>query len=166
MFRVPLMVLALVGLAGLSAPPARMAEVPDIAGVYSCDGMNPAGKPYRGIVEIVRTDATYHLRWTFPQESDAALGIGIMSNGVLAVSYYGGTTAGVVVYKIEDGNKLVGEWTVVVADGGVYKETLKLLDHNPASLMPDDGDHRPADRDHRPAERPAPTSNGGPVIKL
>src|SRR5436190_18618256 len=101
MFRMPVLVLLLVGLAGLSAPPARMAEVPDLDGVYACDGINPAGKPYRGIVEIVRTDETFHLRWTFPQDSDGALGIGIMTNGVLAVSYYGGATAGVVVSKVE-----------------------------------------------------------------
>jgi hypothetical protein len=142
-----------------------MADAPDLAGVYSCDGLNPAGRPYRGIVEIVHTDSTYHLRWTFPQESDSALGIGILSNGVLAVSYYGGATAGVVVYKIEE-NKLVGDWTVVGSDGGVYHETLKLLDHDPSKLAPpDDADHRP-NRDRRPAERPAPGQGSGPVLKL
>jgi hypothetical protein len=151
MFRTPVLVLLLVGLAGLSAPPARMAEVPDLAGVYSCDGVNPAGRPYRGIVEIVRMDNTFHLRWTFPQENDAALGIGIISNGVLAVSYYGGAAAGVVVYKIEEDNKLVGDWTIVGADGTVFHETLKRLEKG---TMPNDGDHgnsdrRPADREHR-----------------
>lgn len=147
MFRMPVLVLLFVGLAGLSAPPARMADLPDLDGVYSCDGVNPAGRPYRGIVEIVRTDNTFRLRWTFPQDADGALGIGIMSNGVLAVSYYGGATAGVVVYKVEDGNKLVGEWTVVGSEGGVYHETLKRLDRSQA---PDDDDHRPAGHDQRP----------------
>ena len=159
MFRTSLLVFLLVGLAGVSAPPARMADLPDLAGVYSCDGVNPAGRPYKGIVEIVKMDDTFHLRWTFPQESDAALGIGILSNGVLAVSYYGGAAAGVVVYKIEEGNKLTGDWTIVGADGGVFHETLKLIERG---KMPDDSDH--SDRERRPAEReqqPAPRRGSG-----
>ena len=147
MFRMPLVVLLLVGVAGISATPARLAEDTDLAGVYVCDGVNPEGHPYRGIVEIVKTQETFHLRWTFPQSDDGALGIGIVSNGVLAVSYYGGATAGVVVYKIEEGKKMVGEWTVAGADGGKYQETLTKL---PGQLqMPEDKDHRPADREHR-----------------
>ena len=162
MFRTSVLVLLLAGLAGLSAPSARMADLPDLAGTYSCDGVNPAGRPYRGVVEIVRMDDTFHLRWTFPQESDAALGIGIISNGVLAVSYYGGAAAGVVVYKIEEGNKLIGDWTIVGADGGVFHETLKRIEH---SQMPKDKDHtdrerRPADRDHKPA----PTRGSGRTV--
>lgn len=152
MVRMPLLVLLLVGIAGLSAAPARLAEEPgsvDIAGVYTCDGVNPEGRPYRGIVEIVKTDGTFQLRWTFPQGNDGQLGIGIVTNGVLAVSYYGSATAGVVVYKIDEGKKMVGEWTVAGARGGVFKETLTKL---PArSVIPDDNDHKPADRDHPPA---------------
>ena len=149
MFRMPLLVLLLIGAAGLSAPPARLAdESPDIAGIYVCDGTNPEGRPYRWMVEIIRTQETFRLRWTFSQNDDGALGIGIVSNGVLAVSYYGGATAGVVVYKIEEGKKMVGEWTVAGADGGVYKETLTKL---PAGMhMPNDREHRPADREHKP----------------
>lgn len=158
MFRMPLVVLLLVGVAGMSATPARLAEEPtDLAGVYVCDGVNPEGNPYRGIVEIVQTQGTFHLRWTFPQSDDAALGIGIVSNGVLAVSYYGGATAGVVVYKIEGGKKMVGEWTVAGADGGVYKETLTRMPGNVAV---------PHDRDHRPAERERPSRPAGDKSKL
>ena len=160
MVRMPLFVLLLVAIVGLSAPPARLAENPgaiDIVGMYVCDGINPEGRPYRGFVEIVKTDETFHLRWTFPQSNDGQLGIGIATNGVLAVSYYGGATAGVVVYKIAEGKKMVGEWTVAGADGGVYKETLTKL---PArSQVPDDRDHRPADRDH-------PTTPKGDRSKL
>lgn len=150
MVRMPALVLTLIGIAGLSASPARLAEEPvDIAGVYACDGVNPQGRPYKGIVEIVKTEETFQLRWTFPQSADSALGIGIVSNGVLAVSYYGGSTAGVVVYKIDGDKKLAGEWTVVGANGGVFKETLTRM---PGHRVPNDPDHRPADRE-RP-ERP------------
>jgi hypothetical protein len=123
-----------------------MAEDADLSGVYSCDGVNPAGRPYRGIVEIVKTDNTFHLRWTFPQDADDALGIGIMSNGVLAVSYYGAATAGIVVYKLEEG-KLIGDWTVVGApQNGVYHEVLKRLPGDGTPQLPDDGQDAPSDQ--------------------
>lgn len=166
MVRMPLLVVLLITVVGLSAPPARLADDGDPSGVYSCDGVNPAGRPYRGIVEIVKAQETFHLRWTFPQDGDSALGIGIMSNGVLAVSYYGSATAGVVVYKLEDG-KLVGDWTIAGAGGGVYHETLKRLSERergnlPRGNVPDDDDHRPADREQRPAP---PRGNPSKVIQ-
>ena len=159
MFRVSLLVLLLIGVAGAATTPAlRAEESADLTGVYVCDGVNPEGHPYRGIVEIIKTEETFHLRWTFPQNNDAALGIGIVSNGVLAVSYYGGAATGVVVYKIDTGKRMVGEWTVTGAGGGVYKETLTRLPSSPGMPppgMPDDREHRrvPDDGDHRPAER-------------
>jgi hypothetical protein len=145
----PLLALLLVGVAGMSATPAHLAEeTTDVAGVYMCDGVNPEGNPYRGIVEIVKTQETFQVRWTFPQSDDSALGIGILSNGVLAVSYYGGATAGVVVYKIAEGQKMVGQWTVTGANGGVFNETLtKLPGH--MQRAPRDDNHRPADRNQR-----------------
>jgi hypothetical protein len=115
----------LAALFGSSFPAhAQAPDNPDITGVYRCDGVNPQGKAYRGMVEIVRINEAFQVRWTFPQSSDAALGIGIISNGVLAVSYYGGDMAGVVVYKINDNKPMVGEWTVVGSEGGVFRETL------------------------------------------
>ncbi|MGE3578725.1 MAG: hypothetical protein AB7I25_09715 [Vicinamibacterales bacterium] len=119
---------------------AQAPEDVDITGVYRCDGVNPQGKAYRGMVEIVRMNDAFQLRWTFPQSSDAALGIGIISNGVLAVSYYGGDLAGVVVYKINDDKPMVGEWTVIGSEGGVFRETLtRLPGHGPSDGPPADG---------------------------
>ena len=137
-----LVVVLLAALLG-SAPPLLAQQEPevDITGVYRCDGVNPQGRAYRGMVEIVRMNDAFQLRWTFPQSSDAALGIGIVSNGVLAVSYYGGDMAGVVVYKINDDKPMVGEWTVVGSEGGVFRETLTRL---PGHSAPGDGD--PGDR--------------------
>ena len=140
--RTLLLVLLLSTLAGLSIGPAR-AEAPDLAGIYICDGVNAQGA-YRGFVEIVRAKDTFRVKWTFPRSGDSALGIGIVSNGVLAVSYYGGQTAGVVVYKLDGGTTLVGEWTVAGVNGGVFKETL--------TRMPADG-HRPEGLEGHPPDR-------------
>ncbi len=126
---------------------------PDITGVYVCDGVNPEGKPYRGVVEIAKMNNVFYLRWTFPQSSESALGIGIVSNDVLAVSYYGGSMVGVVAYKIEDGKKMVGEWTVVGADG-VYKETLMKVSDGGATEPPV---HPPVPKPPAPATRPPET---------
>ena len=133
---------------------AQQAEEQDISGVYRCDGTNPAGKTYRGVVEIIKVRDTFQLRWTFPQSDDAALGIGILSNGVLAVSYYGGDTAGVVVYKITAGKPLVGEWTIVGSEG-IFKETLTRLPGHGST-----GD------DAKPGERRRPATLGDPSTAI
>lgn len=129
------------------SPAAPTVSEPDLAGVYVCDGVNPEGNPYRGVVEVTKMGDIYHLRWTFPQSDDAALGIGIASNGVLAVSYYGSATAGVVVYKVGDGKKMEGKWTVAGADNQVYKEVLSRLPNHP----------RPQSEPSKPARPKKPT---------
>ena len=97
---------------GLSAGPARE---PDLAGVYVCSGKNPDGTTYEGIVEIVKHNDVFQLLWIVESEV-IGVGIGIRSGNVLAVAYYSGHP-GVVAYRIEGGNRLVGEWTDVDADG-------------------------------------------------
>jgi len=133
-----LVTVVLAALLGFASP--ALAQEPDdidITGIYRCDGVNPQGRPYRGMVEIVRMNDAFQLRWTFPQSSDASLGIGIVSNGVLAVSYYGGDTAGVVVYKINENKPMVGEWTLVGSEGGVFQETLtRMPGHGPGGDTP------------------------------
>jgi hypothetical protein len=95
----------------------------DLSGMYLCEGINPDGTPYRGLVEITATASTYQVRWTMSEQ--LTLGVGIFSGGVLAVSYVG-ETPGVVVYRRE-GNRLVGEWTVGASNGQLYSETLTKL---------------------------------------
>ncbi len=151
MVRMRALMVALLTTCLATAVPA-LAQTPagaDISGVYRCDGVNPQGRTYRGMVEIVRIHDAFQLRWTFPQGEDPALGIGIVSNGVLAVSYYGGDMAGVVVYKINEGKPMVGEWTVVGSEGGVFKETLTRL---PGHGSSEGGTPRPSERAPR---RPA-----------
>jgi hypothetical protein len=99
-----------------AAPPPQ----PDLVGVYHCDGKNPDGTAYQGFVEIAKVRETFRVKWTL--EESSVLGVGIYSNGIFAVSYFGGAPA-VAVYKI-DGTKLVGEWTMGGIEGAVYSETL------------------------------------------
>ena len=93
---------------------------PPIWSGYRCDGMNPDGSAYRGVVEIAKVRDTFRVKWTL--DDSAVMGVGIYSNNILAVSYFGGAPA-VVVYKV-DGAKLVGEWTMGGIEGAVYTETL------------------------------------------
>ena len=92
----------------------------DLSGLYACEGTNPDGSPYTAVVEIVKRQDTYLVRWT--QENDEqVMGVGIQQDGVLAVSYFGGAPA-IVVYSVAEG-RLDGQWTMGGA-GRLFKETL------------------------------------------
>jgi hypothetical protein len=117
-------VFAAVGRIGIASEQAGSQPTPkkvDPTGVYLCEGMNPDGHSYRGIVQIASVRDTYLVRWTLADDVEVT-GVGILQNGLLAVSYFGGTPA-VVVYKI-DAEKLVGEWTMGGTEGKTYVETL------------------------------------------
>jgi len=94
----------------------------DLSGVYACKGQNPDGSPYAAIVEIVKRQDTYVVRWTMPQDVQVT-GVGIQSGGVLAVSYVGGGPA-IVVYSVGEDGRLDGTWTLAGARGAVFSEIL------------------------------------------
>jgi len=119
MARMILLGVLLVAVAGIGSTAAPEPDS-DLAGVYRCDGMNPDGTPYQGVVEISKVRGTFRVRWTM--DDGSIMGVGIYSGGVFAVSYYGGAPA-VVVYKV-NGERLVGEWTMGGMEGAVYAETL------------------------------------------
>lgn len=123
MIRKLLVVLALGSCFNLAVPASSVAQ--DISGVYQCDGVGPNGRPYKGVVEIAKNNQTYRLKWTVAPDG-IYLGIGIRKGDELAASYFG-QVLGVVLYKIEKGSRLVGEWTVTGADGQVYSETLTKM---------------------------------------
>jgi hypothetical protein len=131
---------------------AAQAPNPDLAGVYRCDGKNPDGSAYQGVVEISRVKETFRVRWTM--DDGAITGVGIYSGGVLAVSYFGDAPA-VVVYKV-DGDKLVGEWTMGGAEGAVYVETLTKTPGAQVPARPPSGGPPP-----RPRRQPPNPDNGG-----
>jgi hypothetical protein len=120
-------------------PITRASVDDDLTGTYACQGVKPDGKEYRGTVQIARYNGTYHVRWVFgPREHYA--GIGIASGSVLSVSYFG-TQPGVVSYQVqqdEKGARLVGQWTMVNADGHVFSETLTRVTRDVADIpMPE-----------------------------
>jgi hypothetical protein len=103
-------------------------EPPDLTGIYECKGTNPDGTDYKGVVAIDRVRETFRIRWGLPD--GMVTGVGIFSNGVLSVSYYGGAPA-VVVYRVE-GNQLVGRWAMAGAEEGmIFAETLTKVNAIP-----------------------------------
>ncbi|HVZ22769.1 MAG TPA: hypothetical protein VG871_16965 [Vicinamibacterales bacterium] len=129
----------------------------DISGTYLCQGQSPDGTSYHGIVQIVKIDDTFRIRWALAGRSGEVdlVGVGIYSNGVFAVSYFGGAP-GVGVYKLEGAN-LDGEWTIGGADGAVYSETLTRMQKPPDdsaapgnSNTPDDAQPTEAPEDAQP----------------
>jgi hypothetical protein len=117
---IPVMLGAL-AVAASTEPPVET-EVGDLTGVYICDGTNPDGSPYQGIVHLVKHNGTYHLQWSFGARV-VAVGLGIKQGDVLSVLYYS-ELPGVISYRIVEGQRLVGQWTVAGADGKTFSETL------------------------------------------
>jgi hypothetical protein len=115
-----------------------------IEGAYTCEGTNPDGTSYAGVVEIVKHKDTYLVRWTMPDESQV-LGVGIYSGNQLSVSYYGGTPA-LVVYSLAENGQLKGQWTAGGAEGSIFRETLTRLPEGTAAPKPAKRESRPRSR--------------------
>lgn len=131
---------ALAATFSLTLPLYCLAQQPaskiNLVGVYRCEGVNPNGTRYRGRVEISKDENTYRLRWTMAHGT--SLGIGIVTGDTLAVSYFTGANVGVVVYKIQKGAQLVGEWALLGADGQLYPEELTRIGIAAEQQEPDD----------------------------
>jgi hypothetical protein len=112
--------LLLFGVIAATAP-VRTQSV-DPSGIYRCEGTSADGKPYQAVVEIKKNGGAYLLRWVTPGGM-AHIGVGVVEGKSLSVGFFG-ATVGVVVYQIEGSEKLSGQWTVLQADGEVFRETL------------------------------------------
>ena len=106
----------------------------DLAGMYACEGANPDGSPYQALVEIVKLEKTYLVRWIQPNGSEV-LGVGLQRGTVLSVSYFGSAPA-IVVYSVEADGRLDGQWTMGGAGGAVFTETLTKLKIAPGEIKP------------------------------
>ena len=146
MARAVLTCLVIFGIVGqvCAAPDSPAAET-NLIGTYSCEGTNPDKTTYEGIVEIVKNGDTYLVRWTM-QDDSQVVGVGILSAGVLSVSYFGGTPA-IVVYSIGENGQLNGKWTAGGAEGELFKETLTKMPEGAAKPA------KPTKRDSRPRSR-------------
>jgi hypothetical protein len=116
-----------------------------LEGAYTCEGTNPDGTPYSGVVEIVKHKDTYLVRWTMPDDSQV-VGVGILSEKQLSVSYFGGTPA-LVVYSVAENGQLNGKWTAGGAEGAIFKETLTRMPEGAAKPA------KPTKRESRPRSR-------------
>lgn len=95
-----------------------------IDGRYRAEGVNPDGKPYRSVVDIEQDGDAYLVRWLEREGRTVAMGIGMVRGEFLSVSYVAGRQLGVVVYRIDKGPQLTGQWTILGADGSLWPETL------------------------------------------
>ena len=136
-------------LIAVMAPAARGADEPGLDGIYALKGLNPAGTEYRGVVAVVHERDTFVVTWMAPYSDGEtmalvpiAVGIGIRDGEMLAVSYFDGETAGIVLYRIEDeGRRLAGRWVVAGGDGKACAQTLTKLPgevSEPAAPEPSD----------------------------
>lgn len=116
---------------GRAAAPAATPDASDIPGIYECQGTGADGKPYRGAVIIEPDGSRFVVRWIIASEL-TAIGVGVREGNMLAVSFFGPDSGGVVLYRI-DGEKLLGHWSAPLAAGQVFEETLTRMANPPAS---------------------------------
>ncbi len=113
-------------------------------------------------MQLARRGDSFVVTWMIAQATPeelvlvpSAVGIGVVDAGVLAVSYYASQMSGIVLYRIEDGGRLlIGRWAIAGADGAAYTETLTRFaeDADPASLEPpQEAKPRPPVKSFRPS---------------
>ena len=102
------------------------------------------------MLELVQRGDLVGARGTFA-DAPPVWGIGLVREGVLAISYFSLGTAGLVVYRVENDAITGGEW-IMAGAGGVYRESLTKLPDDHAPVRPTPQQHRRSGRDPRSAE--------------
>ena len=105
----------------------KPAEI-DISGRYTCKGRAMMNKEYFGHTFITKKKDTYQLAWTVG--SELYFGEGIREGNVLSVCWLLGQTqaAGITVFHIEEGPKLLGTWTQLGGNGNLLPEDLTFIE--------------------------------------
>ena len=134
------------------AAPAAAPDASDLPGVYECQGTGADGRPYRGAVIIEPDGNRFVVRWIIASEL-TAIGVGVREANMLAVSFFGPDSGGVVLYRI-DGQKLIGHWSAPLAAGQVFEETLTRMANPP--------EPSPATPEAPPRQRPSAVRPFGP----
>ena len=137
---------------GRAMAAAATPDAPDIPGFYECQGIGADGRPYRGAVIIEPDGNRFVVRWIIASEL-TAIGVGVREGNMLAVSFFGPDSGGVVLYRI-DGEKMLGHWSAPLAAGQVFEETLTRVANPPASS--------PSAPEAAPRQRPSRTRPFGP----
>ena len=100
---------------------ATSLEAANLAGSYTCQGVNPNGPSYSGTVKIIPSGDAYLLNWTI--QGTTHTGVGIVTGNYLSSSWSSGGPGGIVVYRIESDGRLVGTWANP-SGGALGTETL------------------------------------------
>ena len=131
-------------LAGLAVVPMSAESEAPLDGWYIAEGFDADGTRYRALVELRRDAQSYRVTMFVSQPSDAtepelaAIGVGLQSNGMLAVNYFTPDHARLAMYRIEERGRLIGQWILVGEDGTAHAETLTRISgalataHNPS----------------------------------
>lgn len=105
----------------------------DFDGVYIAIGADSDGDEYQRAVEIERQGERYLVTWVSARRIGAALvleptwiGVGIVTDGILSVSFVADRAMGVMVYRFGPNGQLLGRWTLE-DDDVVCSETLTPL---------------------------------------
>ncbi len=97
----------------------------DLTGAYKCVGDAGGGKEYHGSVEIDKEGDCYRIKWTIADQHYTGLAIRDRNTLSSAIREEGNPKyMGLAVYRIEQGGKLVGRWTILGSGGALAKETL------------------------------------------
>lgn len=115
---------ALVALAIAAAAAPSEAASPDLSGRYTCAGTNPDGSRYSGTVTIAPMGSAWRIEWTVAGSSHG--GVGLLEGNVFSACWNirGTRDGGIVVYRLEPGGRLVGQWSTTTGTGTVGTETL------------------------------------------
>jgi len=89
-----------------------------IEGVYECSSVD-----YKGLAIISRMGHVYQIRWQINKQ--IFYGIGIREDNILSSNWFDTKgTVGIVVYKIESGPILKGQYSIFPSDGTIKTEIL------------------------------------------
>lgn len=89
-------------------------------GAYKVEGQNPDGSTYEGSFELrAGPNAAWIARWQVG--NTRILGLGLVQQGLLAVSFSVEGRPGIAIYGVEPDGSLRGTWT---SGGGLGTETL------------------------------------------
>lgn len=111
--------------AAVPKPTALEPAAEELVGAYKCVGDAGAGKEYHGSVEIDKVGDCYRIKWTIGAQHYTGLAIRDRNTLSTAIRDEGNPKyMGLAVYRIEQGGKLVGRWTILGSGGALAKETL------------------------------------------
>ena len=92
------------------------AQAQDIGGMYTVDGTNINGSPYKGTAEVrLTSETTCEIYWTTGGSTSSGI---CMRNGpAFSAGYVLGDNIGLVIYQVFDDGHMEGLWTIAGTEG-------------------------------------------------